>query len=589
MPLDGLMLYSLKTELKQNLINSKIDKIMQPEKDEINIVFRKERQNFNLIISASPNFPRICLTKQFTKENPIKAPMFLMVLRKHILGGRVISIEQKELDRILKINIMTLNELKENIIKSLYIEIMGKHSNIILVNDEENKIIDSIKKIPMTISSFRQVLPNVDYVSPPVQNKLNPMDINEFNLFKEKILSLKDICYKSIYKCFYGISPIIAKEICYLSDIDNKALVANLKENQFENLYKNFITIINSLKKHDFFPNIIFDESNDKIIDFSCINLSLYQNDMKIIKYDSCNEACYEYYSIKDLKDRITQRTRDIKKIICHKIITTERKIKKQQLELNLTENMDKYKHEADLLTSYIYLIKPGDNKIIVNDFYNDNSPEVEILLNPNLSPSENIQALYKKYNKLKNRKKELFIQIENAKKELDYIYNLEQSIENISSKSDIEEIIDEMKEQNLIKRKSSKNKSKKISKPLHYISSDGNDIFVGKNNTQNDFLTLKIANKDDIWLHVKNSPGSHVIIKNEPKVTEKTLLEAANLAAYYSKIRNSCNVPIDYTEKKNVKKPNGAKPGMVIYTTNSTIYINPDKKIINNLKKIEN
>lgn len=589
MPLDGFTLYAVKTELENKLIDSRIEKIMQPEKDEINIVFRKNKENHKLIISSSPNFPRVCLTKSFDKENPIKAPIFLMVLRKHILSGKVLSINQKNMDRILNIDILVLNEFKEEIVKSLYIEIMGKHSNIILVNKLENKIIDSIKRIPMSVSSYRQVLPNFDYISPPTQNKINPLEISEKNLFMEKILSQKNSVFKSIYMSFYGISPVLAKEICFRTDIENKMLVANLKEKQITDLFDCFTNIMNIAKKKNFQPNVIIDELNDKILDFGALNFNIYKNDFKMISCDNCNEACDKYFSLKDQKDRIKQKTHDIRKIIANKISVNKNKIEKQSIEYNLTENMDTYKHNADLLTSYIYLINSGDDKIIVNDFYKEGNPEIEISLDENLTPSENIQFLYKKYNKLKNRKKELNVQIKNTKEELNYLHNLEQSIENISNINDLDEIIEEMKNQNLLKKKSNNKKNKNHkSKPIHYISSDGSDIYIGKNNTQNDYLTLKFANKEDIWMHVKDAPGSHVIIKDNKHISNQTLFEAANLAGYYSKMKNSTNIPIDYTEKKNVKKPNAAKPGMVIYLTNSTLYITPDKKIINSLKKIE-
>lgn len=582
MAIDGLTLFSIKEEFKEKLIGGKLDKIYQPEIDELNINIRNNRENHKLLISADPSLPKVYLADNFTKENPLKAPIFLMILRKYILNSKIVNIRQLNCDRVLFFDLSSTNELKEKKDFTLVIEIMGKHSNIIL-KDENNIIVDAIKRIPHSVSSYRQVLAGKKYITPPLQDKLNPiLELNP-DSFTQKILSSSDNIQKTIYNSLMGFSPLISKQFCYEAQIDPKTLSQNITNVEIKHLYNIINANIKKIKAKESISTIVFDKEEKKYIDFSCIELSVYSNSgFEIEKSGSMSEICSKYFTNKDFQERIQQKSKDLKKVISNKIENLENKIEKQSEEINQSIDLEKYKKNADLLTSYIYLLKEGMKEITVTDFYDGNQPEVLINLDENKSPSENIQSLYKKYNKLKHRRQELSIQIEHTKNELNYLYSILQTFDNITSINELQEIRQEMVDEGIIKSKKETEKNKKknndTSEPLLYKSKDGTEIFVGKNNKQNDFLTHKFAKKDDIWLHTKDIPGSHVIIKtNGNEINDDTLIYAAKLAAYHSKAKNSSSVPVDYTKKSFVKKPSGAKPGMVIFTENQTLYVTPD------------
>lgn len=586
MAFDGLTINSIVQELQQKITSLKIDKISQAEKDEILLSLRGNSKTYKLLISASPSFPRIYLAPSYKKENPLKAPNFLMILRKYIQGGRILSVSQDNFDRVIYIDIDTFDELKEQKVRRLIIEIMGRHSNIILIDKQSNKILDAAKRIPISVSSFREVLPAITYKSPPEQEKSNPTD----NINLEDFIKLtyqKMPIYKVLYSKFSGLSPLIAKEICYRSNIDISSSATELSPIEVERLHNSFSRIMSTIKSGDFEPCIVFDKLGFTV-DFSCIYLSMYDG-FEIKKEDSISFICEQYYNTRDSKDRLNQKSHDIRKILKSKISTLENKIQKQSQEINETICLEDYKKDADLLTAYIYMIQKGMKNIEVDDFYDENTPKTTISLDENLTPSENIQKLYKKYNKMKSRKKELSTQISQAKEELDYLYNLELSIENISNISDLEDIIIEMQAQGIVRQNKSDAKKKKHKSefnPMKFISDDEFEIYVGRNNNQNDYLTLKFAKSDDMWLHTKNIAGSHGIIKSKNgQISENSIKQAAIICAFYSKAKFSQSVPIDYTLKKNVKKPNGAKPGMVIYETNSTVYVTPDEELVERLR----
>lgn len=586
MAFDGITINCIVKELNEKLSSLKIDKISQAEKDEILLSFRGSFKNYKLLISASPAFPRIYLVNNYKKENPLKAPNFLMILRKYIQGGRVISVTQDNFDRVIFIDIDTFDELKEQKTRRLIVEIMGRHSNIILIDKESMKILDSAKRIPISVSSFREVLPAITYKLPPAQEKLDPTASISFEEFL-KISSKKMHIFKLLYTHFSGFSPLIAKEICFRCNIGFDKDASTLSPIEIERLYNSFKRIMDNIKKSEFEPCIVFDK-NGSTIDFSCIYLSLYDG-YDIKKQDEISQICEFYYDTRDIKDRLNQKSHDIRRVLSNKISTLENKIQKQSQEINETIRLEEYKKDADLLTAYIYLLKKGMDIIEVDDFYNDELPKKSIKLDINLSPSENIQKLYKKYNKMKSRKKELTSQIENAKEELQYLYNLEISIENISNINDLEDIISEMKSQGLIRQSKNNQTKKKVNSsfnPMKFISDDGFEIYVGKNNNQNDYLTIKFAKDNDMWLHTKNIAGSHTIIKSKNGyISDNSIKQASIISAYYSKARFSQSVPVDYTIRKNVKKPNKAKPGMVIYETNSTIYVTPDENLVESLR----
>ena len=588
MALDGLVIHSLVNELSTKLIGGKVDKVHQPEDDEIVLYIRNNKENFKLVLSCSSSNPRVYIANDYKKENPIKAPMFCMLFRKYIQGGNIVNISQVGFERIIKISIDSLDELKEKTRKDIYIEIMGRHSNIILTHNSDNKIIDSAKRIPTSISRVRQILPGLTYELPPAQSKLNPLDNISKDSFIKSLKTFDGPIFKGIYSKFLGISPVISKELCYRANINEKINTNDISEEDITSLYNEFSSLFNNIINNIFSPCIVINEKLDKVIDFSCINLTLY-NDLKFINKDSMSTILEDYYKTKDIKDRIHQRASDLKKSISVKLERLYHKQEKQEEELLEAENADIYKVKGELLTAYIYMIEKGMDSVEVQNFYDPNYENVTISLNKNLTPSENAQKYFKKYNKLKTAKKEITSQIAINKEEIDYLENIILSIENCENLAELQDIKDELIRLGYSKS-SGKLKSKKetalTTKPHEFISSEGFKILVGKNNKQNDYLTLRIADPDDIWMHTKNIPGSHVIIKCAGKdISEQTIYEGAMLAAYFSKSKMSSQVPVDYTKKKHVKKPSGSKPGMVIYETNSTMYVTPTEEMVASLK----
>lgn len=583
MALDGLTIFGLINEFNTSIKGGKIDKITQAEKDEVLLSIRVEGTTKKLLISASSSNPRIYLTQDYKKENPLQAPMFLMILRKYIQSGRIISISQDGLERVINIDIETLDDLKTLKVRTLVIEIMGRHSNIILVDKESNKILDSIKRIPITTSSVREVLPGKDYNFAPSQNKINPLLSLNLQTFNEILISKDFPIYKAIYSYFDGISPIIAKEICYRSSIDIDNSTLSLSNVNMERLFNSFERLMGQVKNEIFHPCVVIDKPLEKYIDFSLIRLTMYEF-LSIENYDSISLATETFYRSKDMSERLSQKSSSMHKLISTKIDRLENKLGKQLQEMNETDKMIDYKKQGDLVTANVYMLKKGMSEITVADYYDENLDAViTVKLDEHKTPSENIQSFYKKYNKLKIRKSELSIQISYARAELLYLQNVLLAIGNVETINELEEIRIELSSEGYIKLKASSKKQKKdiaTSSPMTFQSTDNVTILVGKNNKQNDALTTKLSSPEDIWLHTKDIPGSHVIIKASiDMVSDQTLLEAAELAAYFSKARMSSKVAVDYTIRKNVKKPSGAKPGMVIYVNQTTVYVTPDEE----------
>ncbi|WP_270941861.1 Rqc2 family fibronectin-binding protein [Romboutsia lituseburensis] len=586
MALDGLVIHSIVDELHSKLLGGKIDKVYQPENDEVVLHIRNNKQNFKLVLSASASNPRVYIANDYKKENPINAPMFCMLFRKHIQGGNIVNISQVGFERIIKISVESFDELKEKTTKDIIVEIMGRHSNIILTHSLDNKIIDSAKRIPPSISRVRQLLPGLTYNLPPEQNKLNPLNDISLQDFTNTLKDFQGNIFKSIYSKFLGISPIIAKEICFRAKVDEKTDTIDCSEEIFNLIYIEFLNLFKNIKSNNYTPCMFIDETIDRVIDFSCVNINLF-NTLSSVKDDSMSKILEDYYKTKDIKDRIHQRSSDLRKSISIKLDRLYNKLKKQNEELLESENADSYKVYGELITSYIYMIEKGMESVEVDNFYDPEYKSVKIKLNKNLTPSENAQKYFKKYTKMKTAKVEINNQIKISEEEIHYLENILLSIENCENLAELLDIREELGKVGYLK---SQNKSKKetklTTKPHEFLSSDGFKILVGKNNKQNDHLTLKVADNNDIWLHTKNIPGSHVIIKCEGKeVSDETLFEGAMLAAYFSKSKISSQVPVDYTKKKNIKKPNGAKPGMVIYETNNTIYVTPTEELVAKLK----
>lgn len=567
MALDGIYIHSLIDELKSNLIGSKIDKINQPEKDEI-ILNIRGKENKKLLISSSSTYPRIHFTT-ISKNNPLQPPVFCMVLRKYLTSGKIIDVSQVGFDRIIKISVQTTDELGFESIYDLIIEIMSRHSNITLVRARDNKVMESIKHITPNKNSYRVLYPGVDYVYPPASEKLNLSDFSKEDL--DNIIKDNDEFTEGFFsKIVTGVGKNLSKDL--FVNFNNKYDTFN-SSNVFEFLKEVNENIFNE-KRHLIFLK------DDKIVDFYFKDLKVFE-DYKVEEYPNHSELLDNFYSKKDKQDRLHGKSVDLQKLINTNIDRCMKKIKILNNTLEECSKKDIYQIKGELLTSYIYSINKGDKKVSLLNYYNGEEEEyIDIELDVNKTPAENIQKYFKKYNKLKTAEKEATKQLEITKSELEYLNSVATNLDNVDTYEDIEEIKKELIESSYIKfRRNNKKKKDKLSKPMHFLSSDGTDIYVGKNNIQNDYLTLKFAENNYTWLHTKEIPGSHVIIASF-NVSDETLLEAATLAAFYSKGAGSTKVPVDYTLVKNVKKPSGAKPGMVIYTTNRTLFIDPPKEL---------
>ena len=573
MALDTLVINALADELSAKLQNGRIDKIHQPEHDEILLHIRTYEENYRLVVSASPAHPRIHFTDR-QKENPMTPPMFCMLLRKHLSSGKIINISQTDFERIIRFDIESYNELGDLTVKYLIAELMGRNSNIILT-DSSFKIIDSARHVDFTRSSVRQILPGCEYLPPPAQEKTPILsdEIKNISVSFEKAGISPD---KAIMEQVSGISPLTAREIVYRALGTCSLLCGELSPVQKEK--------INSSLKSGFYksisPCMIKDAATGKIMDFSAMEIRQYGLHAQVVPYGSVSLLLDDFYRQRDSAERMKQKSSGLMKLLHNH---EERLLKKsiiQKKTLSDASKKEQYKIKGDLLTANLHRIEQGADSVKVENYYDPNCPVITIDLKPELTPAQNAQRYYKLYNKAKNAEKEVKVQLEQTAADMEYIKSTIALALNCKSESDLNAIRRELAEQGFIKRVSAPKKQKKESapKPLHFVSSDGFDIYVGKNNTQNDYLTLKFANKQDLWFHTKKIHGSHTIIKlgQNKDVPDSTIREAAAIAAYYSQARESSNVPVDYTEIKNVKKPNGAKPGMVIYDFYNTVYVHP-------------
>ena len=584
MAFDGITVSAIKAEIEDKILGGRIDKVYQPEKDEIILGIRSMGQAYKLLLTSNASNPKFHFT-QTNPSNPMTPPLFCMVMRKHLQSGKIIKIEQPDFDRILNIYVESLNELGDYSVKKLVLEIMGRHSNIILT-DENNTILDCIKHIGHDTSSVREVLPGREYTLPPSQGKINTLELdnNNFNEVLENNPSFE--IQSVIYKNYTGISPIAASEICYRANVNGSTPVEALTDIQKEVVFNKFAGLVEDIKANRFYPESITDEKG-KTIDFSPIEMTQF-NGLEIKKYTSISELIESFYANRDFAYRIGQKTQNLRKLITQNIERCIRKKDIQMQTLRSIKNRDELRLKGELLTANIYSIKKGMTTVELPNYYSENQELVAIELDSNKTPSENAQKYYKAYNKAKRTFEALKDQIKSNDEELAYLESVLTSVNNCTDEQDVKEIRRELREEGYVKKvKNQKDKSKKHSVPLHFISQDGFDIYVGKNNIQNDELTLKFARPRDIWMHTKNIPGSHVIIvANGQTIPDTTLNEGAMLSAFYSKAKNSSKVPVDYTEKKNVKKPNGSKPGFVIYETNKTAYITTSEEEIKKIRR---
>ena len=589
MSLDGIVTRAIVKELNHTLLGGRIDKIYQHEKDEILINIYNKGKNNKLIISASSNNPRIYLTDH-TISNPSTPPMFCMLLRKHLTRGTILNIEQFHMDRVIFIDVSSMDELGLPSEKRLIVEIMGRHSNIILIDKNSGKIMDSIKRVSHDMSRIRQVLPGIEYEHPKIGNKFDPLDLNE-NQFNELLNENSDNTkiYKFFYTNYLGLSPLISKEICFFSGIDIDRPLGSLTFEERKSLFTSFSSVIENIKENNFNPVLIKNTYSANYLSFHALDINQFGNENKVY-LDSISEVLDKYFIKNNTLDRISQKSQSIKKSIQTKLDRSLNKLSKQKHELLESEDREKYKVYADLISANIYRIERGTSEVELENFYTETMEKTKIPLDKRFPPAINAQRYYKRYSKLKNAHSLLLKQIPETKEEIYYLENVLNSIDNCTEVIELDEIKEELIKEGYLKGKVRKRKNKEtMSKPHHYLSSDGFHIYVGKNNKQNDYLTLRFAHKEDLWLHVQNMPGSHVIVKGENKeLSGTTLEEAATLAAYYSKGKISTNVPVDYTKRKNVKKPKNAKTGMVIYEDFSTIFVTPHSKQVEKMEKVD-
>lgn len=574
MALDGLVIANVIKELNDTLLGGRINKISQPDADALVLLVKNNRTQYKLFLSANASLPLIYITNE-NKPNPITAPNFCMLLRKHLNSAKIMSITQPGLERIIDIEIEHLNELGDVCTKHLITEIMGKHSNIIFCDDNKT-IIDSIKHISGFVSSVREVLPGRPYFIPETQDKWNPLDV-DYKHFEQKIITKPMPISKALYSSLTGISPLIANELCYRASIDGNAPTSSFNESEMLHLYKNFERLIDDIKNNNYTPNIVY--RNGDPIEFSSTILTEYSKEERK-DFSSISELLESYYAEKNTLTRIRQKSVDLRKIVSNAIERTRKKYDLQMKQLKDTEKRDKYKVYGELITAYGYSVEPGSKQMKALNYYTNQ--EVTINLDPTISPIDNAKKYFDKYSKLKRTYEALTKFTAESKEELEHLESISAALDIALQEEDLVQVKDELMEYGYMKRKyvSKKDakKQKSASKPFHYISSDGFHMYVGKNNFQNDELTFKFAIGNDWWFHAKGMAGSHVIVKtNGEELPDRTFEEAGKLAAYYSKARDLNKVEIDYTEKKNVKKPNGSKPGFVVYYTNYSLVIDPD------------
>ncbi|WP_338817543.1 NFACT RNA binding domain-containing protein [Parvimonas micra] len=577
MSFDGIFTKAVVDEIYTLLLNGKINKINQPDKNEINLqIYNKE--NYKLLLSCANNLSRIHLSEK-SKKNPITAYNFCMLLRKHLVGGTIKNIYQHKMDRVVCFEIENLNELKELSKKLLIIEIMGKHSNIILVDKESNKIIDAIKHIDSRQSSIREVFPNKDYFFVK-DEKENILDEN-YKLPSEILKISEPISMKKFfYSNYLGFSPIISYELLNNSNVDSDINSANLNYEDIKRIDENFVKIVENIKDKNYYPIFIKDEMNNNK-DFYCFDLNLYEKKENV---DSLSKLVENFYHNNSLRDRINQKASGFKKILTTKLNRLTNKYIAMNDELLNNQSKEDLKINADLLSINIYKIEKGMKKISVENIY-DNMEEVEISLDEKKSPRENIEAYYKKYKKLKTADEIIKAELPKIEEEMKYIKQILETIEIITELNELSEIEEELISLGYV-RKSKKNKQKlEKSKPYVFETDSGALIYVGKNNLQNENLTLKFANKNDIFFHAQDVPGSHVILRGA-NLTEDDYKIAGFLAGYYSYFKNEGYANVDYTEKKHIRKAKGTGLGMVYYDNYKTLFIDFKDKLYDKYKK---
>ena len=574
MAFDGITIAAMVQELHRNLDGGRFNKIAQPESDALMITGKGANGQCRLLISASASLPLIYFTDK-NKPSPLTAPNFCMLLRKHIGSARISSIRQPGMERVVEFELEHRNEMGDPCKKFLIVELMGKHSNIIFC-DENRMILDSIKHVSSHMSSVREVLPGRDYFLPHTQEKSDPLTITETE-FIETICHKPCNISKALYTSLTGLSPLIAEEICYRASIDGSDAAQSLNETAATHLYHTFRRLMDQVVEGDFTPNIIYRDNEP--VEYAVLPLTQYGSEYHSETFPTVSSMLETYYASRDTLNRIRQKSSDLRRIVQTALERNRKKYALQQKQMKDTAKKDKYKVYGELINTYGYGLEEGCKSFKALNYYTNE--EITIPLDPTLTPQENAKKYFDRYGKLKRTEEALTEQLADTESKIEHLESISNALDIALAESDLSQIKEELTEYGYIKKHYSGKKGAKAqtkSKPFHYVSSDGFDIFVGKNNFQNDELTFKQATGNDWWFHAKKMAGSHVVVKTpDGELPDRTFEEAGRLAAYYSKGRTAPKVEIDYIQKKHVKKPGGAKPGFVVYYTNYSLMAEPD------------
>jgi len=573
MPLDAICMTALLDELRTVLEGGKIDKIYQPAKDEVIFHMRANGGNVKLLLSANPGHPRPQLT-ELSRENPETPPMFCMLLRKHLTGARLLELTQPPMERLAELRFETLNELGDRVERRLILECIGRKSNLILL-DDEGRITDCIRRVDSDISTQRPVMPGMFYQYPQAPDKLNPLSLEEEELYNLLLFAPPDKAWdKWLLDTFNGISPLVARELVFRAGEDAAELAA-----QGVKLFK-------CAKDKNFTAVALMREG--KFADFSFLPILQYGPATELKRFETFSKMLDDFYEAREAQERVKQRGQDFIKSVTNARDRIARRIANQEKELAAAADRETMRQYGDIITSNLHVMKRGMTLLKAANFYDPDYREVEIPLDPLKTPQQNAAKYYRDYTKAKTAEEMLQIQLEKGRAELDYLNSVLESITLSEGDRDLQEIRQELTETGYLRRQktAAKREKKVVSKPMEFRSSAGLRISVGKNNSQNDRLTTKEAFKSDIWLHTQKIHGSHVIVHTEGgKPDEESLREAAVLAAWFSQGRESGRVPVDYTPVRFVKKPAGARPGMVVYTTYETMYVTPDEELVKKLR----
>lgn len=581
MALDASYISALARELNELLTGARVDKIHQPQRDDIVIALRSPLvKGKKLILSANASFPRVHLTSR-TRENPASAPMFCMLLRKHLTNGRILSVSAPHMERIIDIKLEVNDEMGVPSTRTLTCEIMARHSNIIL-RDDSDRVIECLKRVDLDMSEKRQMLPGLFYTLPPKQEKLDPSAYSRAELF-DIICNEhgETLCDKWVISTFMGFSPLVCREIAYRACSDVSLHMSQLNMEQREKMASAIYYILHDEPK----PCIVLD--NKHPYEFSFFPITQYEACMNTVFKQSLSDTLSEFFEVREVHENMRQRAHGILQVVKTARSRTERKLALQREELKKSQNREELRERAELISANIYRLEKGMTSFTTENYFK-NSEEVTVKLDARLTPQENSEKLFREYRRMKSAEKYITEQIAAGEEELIYLESVLESIEKAETEADLAEIREELHETGYIDKTSEKRGVKRHAlRPYRFISSDGFVIYAGRNNKQNDALTLKSAMKGDLWLHAKNIPGSHVIVESAGReLPDRTITEAATIAASFSRAKESVNVPVDYTQVRYVKKPQGAAPGRVIYTNYYTAYVTPDEELCKRLKQ---